>query len=157
MRRNRALRLDPVAFVDDDTAKRGQRIYGIEVVGGGSELPRVVAEREASEVIVAMPRIDGAHLRRIVAQCDAAAVSVRTLPGVQELLDESVTVNKIRPVRLEDLLRRDPVDIPLRPMQSLLTGATVMVTGAGGSIGSEACRQIAALGARRIVLFEKAG
>ncbi|MDP9269417.1 MAG: SDR family NAD(P)-dependent oxidoreductase, partial [Chloroflexota bacterium] len=156
MRRNRRLRLEPVAFLDDDPAKRGHRIYGVEVAGRGDDLPRVVAEREASEVIVAIPRIGGAELRQIVALCQAGGVPVRTLPGVQELLDETVTVNKIRSVRVEDLLRREPQAIPDEPMRQLIAGRVVLVTGAGGSVGSEVCRQVAALGARRIVLFERA-
>ena len=156
MRRNRLLRLEPVAFLDDDPGKRGQRIYGVEVVGGAEELPLVVAEREVSEVIVALPRASGAALRRIVTMSEAAGVAVRTLPGVQELLDESVTVNKIRPVRVEDLLRREPQAIPEAPMRGLVAGKVVLVTGAGGSIGSELCRQVASLGARRIVLVERA-
>ncbi len=156
MRRNRLLRMEPVAFLDDDRSKRGQHIYGVEVAGTADDLPRVVAEREASEVIVAIPRISGPELRRLVALSEAAGIPVRTLPGVQELLDESVTVNKIRPVRVEDLLRREPLAIDPEPMDRLVRGRTVLVTGAGGSIGSEACRQIARLGATRIVLFERA-
>ena len=156
MRRNRALRLEPVAFLDDDPGKRGQRIYGIEVVGALEDLPRVVAEREVSEVIVALPRIGGDRLRRIVALCEAAGVAVRTLPAVNELLDETVSVNRIRPVKVEDLLRREPIDIPEGPMRELIGGRTVLVTGAGGSIGSELCRQVAGLGVGRIVLFERA-
>ena len=156
MRRNRALRLEPVAFLDDDPSKRGQQIYGVDVVGGVQDLPRVVAEREVAEVVVAMPRIGGDRLRQVVALCEAAGVPVRTLPAVNELLDETVSVNRVRPVRVEDLLRREPIDIPTTPMRELVAGRTVLVTGAGGSIGSELCRQVAALGARRIVLFERA-
>ena len=156
MRRNRALRLEPVAFLDDDPAKRGQQIYGVDIVGGAQDLPAVVAEREVAEVIVAMPRIGGDRLRQIVALCEAANVSVRTLPAVTELLDDTVSVNRVRPVRVEDLLRREQIEIPEEPMRSLIQGRTVLVTGAGGSIGSELCRQIASLGARRIVLFERA-
>ena len=156
MRRNRALRLEPVAFLDDDPGKRGQRIYGIEVVGALEDLPRVVAEREVSEVIVALPRIGGDRLRRIVALCEAAGVSVRTLPAVDELLDETVSVNRVRPVRVEDLLRREPIDVPDGPMRELVAGRTVLITGAGGSIGSELCRQVAGLGAERLVLLERA-
>ena len=156
MRRNRLLRMDPVAFLDDDRAKRGQHIYGVEIAGGADDLPKVVAEREASEVIVALPRISGPELRKIVALSDAAGVPVRTLPGVQELLDESVTVNKVRPVRVEDLLRREPMAIDPEPMERLVRGRVVLVTGAGGSIGAEACRQMAKLGARRLVLYERA-
>jgi FlaA1/EpsC-like NDP-sugar epimerase/lipopolysaccharide/colanic/teichoic acid biosynthesis glycosyltransferase len=156
MRRNRALRLEPVAFLDDDPAKRDQQIYGIDVVGGAEHLPRAVAEREVSEVIVAMPRISGDLLRRIVALCESTGVSVRTLPAVNELLDDTVSVNRVRPVRVEDLLRREPISIPEGPMRALVAGRTVLVTGAGGSIGSELCRQVAALGAGRLVLFERA-
>ncbi len=153
MRRNRALRLEPVAFLDDDPKKRGQQIYGIDVVGGAEDLPRVVSEREIAEVIVALPRIGGDRLRRLVALCEAAGVAVRTLPAVNELLDETVSVNRVRPVRVEDLLRRAPIDIPEEPMRALVAGRTVLVTGAGGSIGSELCRQIASIGrkARRAV------
>ena len=156
MRRNRALRLEPVAFLDDDPTKRGQQIYGVHVVGGAQDLPRVVAEREVAEVVVAMPRIGGDRLRQVVALCEAAGVSVRTLPAVNELLDETVSVNRVRPVRVEDLLRREPIDIPPEPMRELVADRTVLVTGAGGSIGSELCRQVAALGVGRLVLFERA-
>ncbi len=156
MRRNRALRLEPVAFLDDDPAKRGQQIYGLEVVGGAEDLPGTVAEREVAEVIIALPRIDGGRLRQIVALCEAAAVPVRTLPAVNELLDQTVSVSRVRPVRVEDLLRRDPVAVPDQPMRELVAGRVVVITGAGGSIGSELCRQVAALGADRIVLVEQA-
>ena len=156
MRRNRHLRLEPVAFLDDAAELRGQQIYGIEVVGSAQDLPRVVAEREIAEVIVALPRIGGDQLRRIVALCEAADVSVRTLPAVNELLDETVTVNRVRPVRVEDLLRREAAVIPREPMEALVRGQVVLITGAGGSIGSELCRQVAALGAGRMVLVERA-
>ena len=156
MRRNRALRLEPVAFLDDDPAKRGQRIYGIEVVGGVEDLPLAVAEREVAEVIVALPRIGGDRLREVVALCEASNVAVRTLPAVNELLDDTVSVNRVRPVRVEDLLRREPIAVPQGPMRELVGGRTVLITGAGGSIGSELCRQVASLGAKRIVLFERA-
>ena len=156
MRRNRALRLEPVAFLDDDPSKRGRHIYGIEVVGQAHDLPAVVADREVAEVIVAMPRIGGSRLRQVVALCDSAGVTVRTLPTVDELLDETVSVNRVRPVRVEDLLRRETTAIPEEPMHALVSDRTVLVTGAGGSIGSELCRQVAALRARRIVLVERA-
>jgi FlaA1/EpsC-like NDP-sugar epimerase/lipopolysaccharide/colanic/teichoic acid biosynthesis glycosyltransferase len=156
MRRNRALRLEPVAFLDDDRSKRGQRIYGIEVVGGAEDLPGVVNEREVAEVIVALPRIGGDRLRQVVALCESANVAVRTLPAVNELLDDTVSINRVRPVRVEDLLRRDPIDIPEGPMRTLVGERVALVTGAGGSIGSELCRQVASLGVRRLVLFERA-
>jgi FlaA1/EpsC-like NDP-sugar epimerase len=156
MRRNRSLRLEPVAFLDDDSAKRGHQVYGIEVLGGAEALPMAIAEREIAEVIVAMPRIGGDRLRQIVSLCEAAGTTVRTLPAVNELLDDTVSVNRVRPVRVEDLLRRESVAVPEAPMRTLVAHKTVLVTGAGGSIGSELCRQLAALGVGRLVLFERA-
>lgn len=156
MRRNRALRLEPVAFLDDDPRRRGQQIYGVEVVGTGPDLPRIVAEREVAEVIVAVPRLGGDRLRQVVALCESAGVSVRTLPAVDELLDDTVTVNRVRPVRVEDLLRREPIAVDEGPMRELVAGRRVLITGSGGSIGAELARQVAALGAARIVLFERA-
>ena len=126
------------------------------MIGGANDLPLVVAEREVAEVIVAMPRIGGDRLRHIVALCEAAGVAVRTLPAVNELLDDTVSVNRVRPVRVEDLLRREAIAIPEEPMRALVGGRTVLVTGAGGSIGSELCRQVASLGVGRLVLFERA-
>ena len=156
MRRNRSLRLELVAFLDDDPSRRGQQVYGVEVVGPLRDLPLVVAEREVAEVIVAQPHIGGDRLRQVVALCEAAGVAVRTLPAVTELLDETVSVNRVRPVRVEDLLRRERVAIPEGPMGGLVRDRRVLVTGAGGSIGSELCRQIAALGVGRLILFERA-
>ncbi|MEO6295147.1 MAG: SDR family NAD(P)-dependent oxidoreductase, partial [Candidatus Limnocylindria bacterium] len=88
--------------------------------------------------------------------CEAAGVPVRILPAVNELLDDTVSVNRVRPVRVEDLIRREPTALPEEPMHALIGGKTVLVTGAGGSIGSELCRQVASLGVRRLVLFERA-
>jgi FlaA1/EpsC-like NDP-sugar epimerase len=156
MRRNRALRLEPVAFLDDDATRRGQHLYGVEVAGAVDDLARVVAERGASEVIVAQPRIGGDRLRRIVAVAEALGVTVRTLPAVFELLDETVSVSRVRPVRVEDLIRRQPADLPEEPMRELISGKRILVTGAGGSIGSELCRQICALSPSQLVLFERA-
>jgi len=156
MRRNRHLLIEPVAFLDDDPARRRLRIYGVEVAGTIDDLPMVAAEREAVEVIVATPRIAGTRLRRVLTLAESAGLQVRTLPSVDELLDDSVTVNKIRPVRVEDLLRRAPVEISEQSMRKLVEGQTVLVTGSGGSIGSEISRQVAALGAKQIVLFEQA-
>lgn len=156
MRRNRHLRIEPVAFLDDDPARRHQRIYGVEVAGTIDDLPMVAAEREAVEVIIATPRMSGTRLRRVVTLAEAADLQVRTLPSFDELLDESVTVNKIRPVRVEDLLRRPPVQISETSIHELVSDRTVLVTGAGGSIGSEISRQIAVLGAKHIVLLERA-
>jgi FlaA1/EpsC-like NDP-sugar epimerase/lipopolysaccharide/colanic/teichoic acid biosynthesis glycosyltransferase len=156
MQRNRALRLDPVAFLDDDRRKHGRSIYGVQVLGGSEALLTVASEREVSEVIIAMPGTGGREVRRIVTICESAGIAARTLPATTELLNETVTVNKVRPVKVDDLLRREAAAIPERPQHELVAGRTVLVTGAGGSIGSEVCRQVASLGAARLVMFDLA-
>ncbi|TMK21338.1 MAG: NAD-dependent epimerase/dehydratase family protein [Actinobacteria bacterium] len=156
MQRNRALRLEPVAFLDDDRRKHGRSIYGVEVLGGSEALLTVASEREVSEVIIAMPGTGGREVRRIVTICESVGIPARTLPATTELLNESVTVNKVRPVRVDDLLRREAAAIPERPQHELVGGRTVLVTGAGGSIGSEVCRQVASLAAGRLVMFDLA-
>lgn len=155
MQRSSSLQLDPIGFVDDGPANAHRQLYGVPVLGVTDDIPRLVSEHGVAEIIVAVPGMPGPELRRILALGDAAGVGVRTLPSVQELLDDTVTVNRVRPVRVEDLLRRDQHDIPDGPIRTLVSGKVVLVTGAGGSIGSELCRQIAAFDATKLVLFER--
>jgi FlaA1/EpsC-like NDP-sugar epimerase/lipopolysaccharide/colanic/teichoic acid biosynthesis glycosyltransferase len=155
MRRNRALRLEPVGFVDDDSSKHGRMIYGVAVIGGLELMPEAIIERDITEVIIAMPRASGSELRRVVALCESLGIAVRTLPGVQELLDATVTVSQVRAIRVEDLLRRRPAELPKEPIRSLVGGQNILVTGAGGSIGAELARQLASYHARRLVLVER--
>ena len=124
--------------------------------GEARHFPAIAEERGADEVIIAIPRTSGANLRRIVALCESIGVPARTLPGVQELLDQTVSVNQVRPIRVEDLLRREPAAIPLEPLKELVSARCVLITGAAGSIGSEVCRQAAGLAARRLLLLDLA-
>lgn len=156
MLRNRALRLEPVGFLDDDETMHGRRVYGVEVLGGWEDLPEVVADRDITEVIIAMPRATGAALRRIVTLGESLDIAVRTLPAVQELLDQTVAVSQIRQISVADLLRREQAEIPDEPARRLIEGKYVMVTGAGGSIGAEVSRQVANLSARRVLLLDRA-
>jgi FlaA1/EpsC-like NDP-sugar epimerase/lipopolysaccharide/colanic/teichoic acid biosynthesis glycosyltransferase len=155
MIRNRALHLDPVGFVDDDESKRGQRLYGIEVLGHGGDLPSIVAERQVAEVIVALPRATGSEIRRILTLCEMAAVDARTLPGVQELLDESVAVSKVRPLRIDDLVSAQTTDLSMEPVRDLLTTRTLLITGGGGSIGVAVARQALGFGVGKVVLLDR--
>jgi FlaA1/EpsC-like NDP-sugar epimerase len=156
--RNRELGLRPVGFVDDDVRKHGLRIDGVKVRGGTrGELPRILDETEPDEVIIAIPSAPGTTRARVVRECRKRSVPVRTLPTVFELLQDQDTISRqVREVRVEDVLGREPVLMELDTVGAYLAGETVLVTGAGGSIGSELCRQIAHVGPRRIVLLDHA-
>jgi FlaA1/EpsC-like NDP-sugar epimerase len=156
--RNRDLGLTPVGFLDDDPAKRGLRIEGLRVRGNTEdELPRILDEAEPDEVIIAIPSAPGSTRARIVRECRARSIPVRTLPTVFELLQtRGALARQMREVRVEDVLGREPVHMELERVGAYLAGETVLVTGAGGSIGSELCRQIARVEPHRIVLLDHA-
>ena len=156
--RNRELGLIPVGFLDDDPRKRRLRIDGVRVRGNTeAELPRILDESEPDEVIIAIPSAPGSTRARIVRECRARAIPVRTLPTVFELLQtRGALARQMREVRVEDVLGREPVHMELERVGAYLAGETVLVTGAGGSIGSELCRQIARVEPHRIVLLDHA-
>jgi FlaA1/EpsC-like NDP-sugar epimerase len=159
--RNRELGLQPVGFVDDDARKHGLRIDGVRVRGDTEhDLPRILDESEPDEVIIAIPSAPGTTRARVVRECRKRSIPVRTLPTVFELLQEQTSPagisRQVREVRVEDVLGREPVLMELDRVGAYLSGETVLVTGAGGSIGSELCRQIARVGPRRIVLLDHA-
>lgn len=142
-------------FLDDDPAKRNLRIHGVRVLGGLDELARAVRAVRASEVLIALPTISGNRLTAILEQCRTAEVTARRVPTLAELLGErSMLVQQIRDVRLEDLLGRPPVQLTQEAVRRRLAGRVVLVTGAGGSIGSELCRQIARYAPAAIVGFD---
>src|SRR5206468_8938931 len=144
-----------VGFVDDDPAKRGVRLSGTPVLGTVDDLPALVAEHDVGEVLIALPSATGAVLRRIVQRCADAGVRHRVLPTLGELVEGRVMFAQMREVKVDDLLARDPVQLDLPRIRSLVTGKTVLVTGAAGSIGSELCRQVAGHGPERLVLYDR--
>jgi FlaA1/EpsC-like NDP-sugar epimerase len=152
MRRNPSLGLVPVAFVDDDPGKRGKRIHSLPVVGPLKELPAAVERYRVQEVVIAMPKAPGSIVRRVAEATRQLNLRPRILPGVYELLDEQVSVSRLREVDISDLLRREPISSG-GLMIDYLAGEIVLVTGAGGSIGSELCRQIAAAAPSRLILL----
>jgi FlaA1/EpsC-like NDP-sugar epimerase len=155
--RNPGLALNPVGFVDDDARLRGQRVDGVRVLGGTNDLPRILDEAEPDEVTIAIPSAPGTLRARVVKACRARAIPVRTLPTVFELLQGGGNfVRQVREVQVEDVLGREPVRMELDRVGSYLNGEVVMVTGAGGSIGSELCRQIARVAPRRMILVDHA-
>jgi FlaA1/EpsC-like NDP-sugar epimerase len=159
--RNRGLGLTPVGFLDDDPSKRGLRIDGVRVRGDTeTDLPRILDALEPDEVLIAIPSAPGSTRARVVRECRARGISVRTLPTVFELLRDqgppTALARQMREVRVEDVLGREPVHMELDRVGSYLAEETVLVTGAGGSIGAELCRQIARVGPRKIVLLDHA-
>jgi FlaA1/EpsC-like NDP-sugar epimerase len=156
--RNRGLGLAPVGFLDDDPHKRRLRIDGVRVRGNTeADLPRILDEAEPDEVIIAIPSAPGSTRARIVRECRERGIPVRTLPTVFELLQtRGALARQMREVRVEDVLGREPVQMELEHVGAYLAGHTVLVTGAGGSIGSELCRQIARVEPHRIVLLDHA-
>ncbi len=157
MLRTPSLGYTPIGLIDDDPRKKNLRLHGVRVLGTSDELPHLLRDRRPDEVLIAIPSASGEQRARIVEMARAENVPVKTLPGLNELItgDRDLAV-QIRPVQVEDLLGREPVEVDLESINSYLAGKTVLVTGAGGSIGSELCRQIARAEPQRIVLVDQA-
>src|SRR4051794_3106903 len=156
--RNPDLNLRPVGFVDDDPRKQGVRVdRGLDVLGTTSELGRVLEDVEPDEVLIAIPSAPGTLRARVVSACRERGVPVRTMPTVFELLQTGGRyIRQVREVRVEDVLGREPVRMEVELMGGYLTGRCVMVTGAGGSVGAELCRQIARVGPSSLILLDHA-
>jgi FlaA1/EpsC-like NDP-sugar epimerase len=157
LRRNPELSSAPIGFVDDDPRKQGMRVAGHKILGATADLPRILDEAGPDEVIIAIPSAPGTLRQRVVTACRERGIPVRTLPTTFELLSGGMNLTRqLREVQVEDVLGRDPVRVEIDRVGSYLAGRTVLVTGAGGSIGSELCRQIARMGPTRLVLVENA-
>jgi FlaA1/EpsC-like NDP-sugar epimerase len=156
MQRNRALGYLPVGIIDDDPRKSGLRVQGTRVLGGRDALPGILREAKVDEVIIAMPSAPGMVHREIVEACRRAGVPCKTLPGLPELISGEVTVRLLRDVSVEDLLGRAPLKIEFAQVSRYLNGKVVLITGAGGSIGSELCRQVLRAGPAGLVIVDHA-
>ena len=155
LQKNRVLGSTPIGIVDDDPRKRNLRVQGVRVLGTTADLPRLLREHRPDELIIAIPAASGEQRRRIVEIARDEGVPVKTVPGLYELISDSLA-GQIRPVEVEDVLGREPVDVDIAAVAGYLAGETVLITGAGGSIGSELCRQIARVGPKRMILVDQA-
>lgn len=153
MQKNPQLGLRPMGYLDDDTSKQKHQIYGVPVVGRLADLNRVLTNRRVDEVIIAIPSAGGKIVRMVTDICRLKGVPFRTMPGLYELIGGKVSVNRLREVDITDLLRREPAQIQNELIGAALTGKRVLVTGAGGSIGLELCRQISRWGPGMLVLL----
>lgn len=142
LQRNPQLGLRVVAFFDDDRSKRGMQISGVPVLGDRQAIQAAFARFRFRRVIIAMPTAPGKAIRDIVDICEKIGVETKIIPGIYELLDGKVSVNQLRDIDIEDLLRREPVRTDINAVRQLVRGKRVLVTGSGGSIGGELCRQI---------------
>lgn len=153
LKANPQLGLRPIGFVDDDRTKHRKEMCGLPILGGTAQLADLQREHAFDELIIAMPSAPGSAIRAVTREARAAGLMARTVPGLSEILSGRVSVTSLRPVQIEDLLRREPVVTDLDQVRALVEGETVMVTGAGGSIGSELCRQVAGFGPGRLLLL----
>jgi FlaA1/EpsC-like NDP-sugar epimerase len=143
-------------FIDDDPVKVGSVIQGVKVLGPAEDIPRLVSELRIDHVVISFAEASRKDFRRILDICEQACVRVRTVPGIYELLQGNLKVSRIRDVQIEDLLGREQVQLDEAGMRKFLAGKTVMITGAGGSIGSELARQVARFDPARLLLVERA-
>jgi FlaA1/EpsC-like NDP-sugar epimerase len=147
------LGLNPIGFVDDDRSKHGHRLCDLPVHGSLSQIPDLVHRYDVEQVIIAMPRATGSVVRQVVKAAVEAGVQTKTVPGISDIISGRVAVASLREVEIQDLLRREPIQTDLEQVRVLATGETVLVTGAGGSIGSELCRQLARLEPAQILVM----
>jgi len=155
MHRNPQLGYTPIGLVDDDPRKKNIRIHGVRVLGTTADLPHLLRDNKPDEILIAVPSASGEFRRAVVTMTREQGVPVKTLPGLHELISGEIDLAaQIRPVQVEDVLGREPVDVDLDSAAPYVEGRTVLVTGAGGSIGSELCRQLTRLGPQRLILVD---
>ena len=153
LQKNPQLNMKPMGFLDDDPSKQNSKIHGVPVLASLDQIGKTLDSEHVDEVIIAIPSASGSVLRKVTEVCRQRNVPFRTMPGIYELLGGVVSVSRLREVEISDLLRRKPVTIDITPLGEVLGGRAVLVTGAGGSIGRELCRQIAQLHPARLLML----
>ena len=154
MMARRELKYNPIVLIDDDKTKLGKRISGVKIEGNRYDIPYIVGEQEIDLIVIAIPSIDAKNKSEIIEICKNTNCKLQIIPGMYEILSGDATVSRIKDVDLEDLLGRDPIQLDNKGIEDYIKGRTILVTGAGGSIGSELCRQIAVFQPKRLVLFD---
>src|SRR5690625_3226281 len=149
---NNEAELKPVAFIDDDSAKQRMQLYNLPVLGKVKNIPDIVEAEKIDHIVIAIPSLHNGELNKIVAACNKSKAKVQMIPKIEDLMTGKVSVNNLKNVEVEDLLGREPVVLDIDAISSYVTEKTVMVTGAGGSIGSELCRQIMRFSPDKIIL-----
>jgi len=155
MRGHSRLDYRPVGFVDDDLTKLGIKLQGLPVLGTTADLPKLIDRYAVEQVLIAIPTLRGGEVERILDKCRERRVGFKIVPPISDLLAGHLTLDQIRGVRIEDLIGREPVELDVVHLRERLAGRRVLITGAGGSIGSELARQVAAFEPRQLILFER--
>jgi FlaA1/EpsC-like NDP-sugar epimerase len=151
---NNQLHYKVIGFIDDDSVKKGRSIHGIPVIGNVDNLASFLEKEEIQEILIAMPSATGDQIRHVVEACQSCAVSYKIVPGIGELIDGRVSVKTLRDISYEDLLGRPPVQLNVTGIRNYLDGKTILITGCGGSIGSELCRQVVKYQPYSIILLD---
>ncbi|NFN80122.1 polysaccharide biosynthesis protein [Clostridium botulinum] len=154
MMARRELKYNPIVLIDDDKEKLGRRISGVKIVGNRYDIPYVVGEQEIDLILIAIPSLDSKNKAEIIDICKKTNCKLQIIPGIYEILSGDANVSRIKDVDLEDLLGRDPIVLDNKGISDYIQGKTILVTGAGGSIGSELCRQISVYNPKRLILFD---
>lgn len=142
----------PVAFVDDNPAKQRMQVYNLPVVGEVKDIPEVVLQQQIDHIVIAIPSLKNGELNQIIDYCNKTSAKVQMIPKIEDLMTGRVSVSNLKNVEVEDLLGREPVELDIDSIQDKVTGHTIMVTGAGGSIGSEICRQLMRFSPAKLLL-----
>ncbi len=148
------ININPVCVVDDDLSKKGNMFHGVKIVGSTDELERFAKEFNAEEIFVAMPSVKGKALKIVLEKCLKTGLPTKTIPGIYQIAEGSLTVSKLKDVEVNDLLGRDPIEINLEEIMGYIENRVVLVTGGGGSIGSELCRQIASHKPKQLIIVD---
>ena len=151
---NPALNIQPVGFLDDDTAKKGLSLHGIPVLGGVGRLKEIVSKYKVEQIFLTMPSASADEIRRVVQECEQTGLPYKTLPGIGNFIDGSISIKDLRDVNFEDLLGRPPVNLDDSSIKQYIQDKTILVTGGGGSIGSELCRQIIKYRPSRLIVLD---
>ena len=143
-----------VCFVDDDRNKAGKFLNGVPVAGNRNDIPRLAEEYKIDEIYIAIPSASARERKAIIEICRETGCQVKILPGIYQLINGEVSIAKLRNVEIEDLLGRDPIRVNLDEIMGYVSGKVVLVTGGGGSIGSELCRQVASHNPKQLIIFD---
>ena len=148
------LNISPVGFIDDDTHKIGTTILGVKVLGSCEQIPEIATKVKADMIIIAIPTANAQRIKEISQICLKTSCEVKTLPGLYQLIDGNISVSRLRDVDVQDLLGREPVKVNLDDVMGYIENQVVLVTGGGGSIGSELCRQIASHNPKQLIILD---